>query len=350
MTTWKRQDFDRAFPADKPTTADPAIRLFVFAGKEESLSRDLAGRALRTLADPTDPMSVCDITPGDLAADPARLADEAASVPMFGGVRVIRVSGVTESIAEAARLLLAAPAAGNPAIFIAADLAKTSALKKLVEDSPYARILISYPLEARDASRWMKDATTSLGLRPEPGVSERMVAASDGDVGVLTQELEKFALFLDASPETPKRLTLQDFAALGADSADDDMNALVQAITVGDLKMVERHHALLAGSSAIPALRAMARRLLLLADCRAQMEAGASASDAVSRARPPLFFKERDAVANSLASWPARRIRAGLSAMLAAEEAIKMPASAGDALGWQALLLLAVPTRLKARQ
>ena len=126
------------------------------------------------------------------------------------------------------------------------------------------------------------------------------------------------------------------------------MNALIQAITAGNLKMVERHLSLLAGSSPIPALRAMARRLFLLADLRAQVDAGSSAADAVGRARPPVFFKERDSLAASLAAWSGRRIAAGLAAMLAAEAAIKAPSSPGDPLGWQALLLVAVPPRRKA--
>lgn len=345
MSSWKRADFDRAFPPDRSAQPDPEIRLYIFAGPDESGSRDLASRAVKALADRSDPLSVTDIAASDLAGDPGRLPDEAASVPMFGGTRVILVTGAGDAAAEAARLLLDAPVAGNPVVYVSGDLAKTNGLRKLAEEHPRARFLFSYPLDARDAGRWLLGAAGALGLKPEPGVGERLVAAADGDVGVLARELEKFALYLDATPEAPKRLSAADFARLGADSAEDDQNALVQAITIGDLITLERQLSLLAGSSAIPVLRAMARRLLLLADLRAAVDSGLQARAAVDRVRPPVFWKDKDLLADSLSAWPERRIRIGLSAMLAAEEAIKTPNSVGDALGWQALLEMAVRQR-----
>lgn len=342
MSSWKRADFDRAFPQDRNARPDPEVRLYIFAGPDESGSRELATRAVKALADPTDPLSVTDLAASDLAGDPGRLPDEAASVPMFGGSRVIRVTGAGDAASEAARLLLDAPAAGNPVLFVSGDLSKTNSLRKLAEEHPRARFLFSYPLDARDAGRWLAGAAAALGLKPEPGVGERLVAAADGDVGVLARELEKFALYLDAAPEAPKRLTAADFARLGADSAEDDQNALVQAITTGDLKTVDRQLSLLAGSSAIPVLRAMARRLLLLADLRSAVDTGLQPRAAVDRVRPPVFWKDKDMLADNLPAWPERRIRTGLSAMLAAEEVIKTPGSAGDTHGWQALLSLAV--------
>ncbi len=350
MSSWKRGDFDRAFPIGKPALPDSAIRLYLFLGPDESSSRELAGRVAKAFADPADPMAISDIASTDLAADPGRLPDEAASVSMFGGSKVIRVAPATDSLAEAARLLLAAPAAGNPVIFVAGDLGKASPLRKLAEESPAVRMLVSYPLAAGDARRWLADAAKAHGIRLEPGVGDQLLAAADGDTGVLAQELEKFALFLDASAADPKTLSAADFSRLGADSAEDDMNALVHAITMGKLPAVERQLALLAGSSPIPALRAMARRLLLLADLRAQVDAGVSASEAVNRVRPPIFFKEKDSLAASLSGWSRRRIAAGLAAMLAAEEGIKTADSAGSPLGWQALLLLAVPPAAAPRR
>jgi len=348
MTAWKRADFDRAFPAGKAAPPDPAIRLFVFAGPDESGSRNLAAQATRAFVDPADPMAVTDLASAELAADPGRLPDEAASVPMFGGVKVIRVAPALDAAADAAVLLLAAPAAGNPVIFVAGDLGKASALRKLAETDKAARLLISYPLDAANAGRWLTGAARGHGLRLEAGVQERMIAATDSDIGVLSQELEKFALFLDASVAAPKPLSLEDYAKLGADSAEDDMNALVHAIMVGNLQRVERQLSLLSGSNPIPALRAMARRLLLLADLRAQIDQGQSAAEAVSRARPPVHFKERDSLVAAIVGWSRRRISNALSTTLAAEAAIKAPGSAANPLGWQALLLLAVPPGRKA--
>ena len=332
MTAVRRADLIRRL-----SSWDPAIRLLLLAGPDESASRELAQAAARALADAADPMAVTDIAADELKSDPGRLADEAASVSMFGGARLIRVAGAGESAQEAVRLLLASPAAGNPVVMLAGDLSKSSGLRKLAEESPLALALISYPLEGRDLANWLDAHAKELGLRLESGLAERLVAASDGDTGVLASELAKFALFLDSSPETPRTLERAHVAALGADSAEDDMNLLVAAVIAGNAAQAERQYRLLAGDSAIPALRAIARRLLQLAEARAAVDGGAQPQAAVKALRPPVFWKDVDAVAGALRHWPLPRIRRALAAMLAGEQAIKRAGGPGDAAGWQAI-------------
>lgn len=345
MTAVRRADLLRHF-----SSWDPAIRLLLLAGPDESASRELAQAAAAALADPADPMAVTDLAADELKSDPGRLADEAASVSMFGGARLIRVTGAGESAQEAARLLLAAPAAGNPVVMLAGDLSKSSGLRKLAEDSPLALALISYPLEGRELLGWLDAHAKSLGLRLESGIAERLVATSDGDTGVLASELAKFALFLDSAPDSPKTLGRDHVAALGADSAEDDMNLLVSAVIAGNAVAAERQYRLLAGSSAIPALRAIARRLLQLAEARAAVDAGAQPQAAVKALRPPVFWKDVDAVAAALRHWPLPRIRRALAAMLAGEQAIKQAGGPGDVAGWQAIVNLEAGANLGKRR
>lgn len=318
---------------------NPDIRLLLLAGPEESGSRDAATAALKALGDPADPMSVTELTPEDLRSDPGRLADEAASVSMFGGNRVIRVAGAAESTQEAVRLLLAAPVAGNPVIMLAGELSKASGLRKLAEESPLALTLISYPLEGKDLQNWLAAEARARGLRLDAAIAERLIATSDADTGILASELDKFALFLNASPEDPKRLERADVAALGADSAEEDMNALVSAVISADRRATERQLRLLADGSAIPALRALARRLVQLAELRAAMDAGADVRTAMKGLRPPIYpFREQDLVASAMSSWSSARIRTALAAMLEGERRIKTAGGPGDTAGWQAIL------------
>ena len=318
---------------------NPDVRLLLLAGPDESGSRDAATAALKAFVDPGDPMAVTELTPEELRADPGRLADEAASVSMFGGSRAIRVAGAGEAAQEAVRLLLAAPVAGNPVVMLAGELSKASGLRKLAEESPLALCLISYPLEGKDLANWLAGEARARGLRLDGAVAERLIATSDADIGILASELDKFALFLDCSPEEPKRLERADVAALGADSAEEDMNALVSAVISGDRRAVERQLRLLADSSAIPALRALARRLVQMAEARAAMDSGADPRSAVKGLRPPIFpFREQDALAAALPNWPAARIRGALDAMLEGEKQIKTPGGPGDTAGWQAIV------------
>jgi DNA polymerase-3 subunit delta len=319
---------------------DPAIRLLLLAGQDEPASRTLAAAAVKALSDPADPLSVVDLTPDELKSDPARLADEAASISMFGGRRVIRVDGAGEGVGQAAALLLAAPAAGNPVIMLAGDLSKASGLRKLAEDSPLALLLISWPMKADELDQWLRSEARSHGLRLEPGVAERLIATSDSDTAILTSELQKFALFLNSSAEAPKALERAHLALLGADSAEEDLNLLVSAVVNSDQRQLERQLRLLAGSSSIPALRAVARRLLQLAEARAAVDAGAQPSAAVQALRPPIFWGERDAFTAALRHWPMPRIRAALAAVLQGEQGIKQAGGPGEPVGWHAIARL----------
>lgn len=336
MTALKRGELARALAGWTPDT-----RLFLLAGPDENASREAGAQVVAALADAADPMSIADLGADELKADPGRLADEAAAISMFGGRKLIRVSGAGDSAVEAVRLLLAAPAAGNPVLMLAGDLPKTSSLRKLAEEAPGARMLISYTMDVREAADWLQGKARALGLRLEPGVGERLLATTGNDGGVLASELEKFALFLDAAPETPRTLERGHLALLGADSADEDQAALVSAVIAGDARGVERQLRLLSGSSPIPALRAVARRLLQVAEVRAAVDAGTPPTVAVKALRPPIFWREQERFAAALSRWPQPRIRAGLGAMLAGERAIKTAGGPGDAAGWQAILLLA---------
>lgn len=340
MTVLKRGELQAAL-----ARWTPATRLLLLAGPDESGVRASAEAARRALANPADPMALIDLPAEQLASAPGRLADEAAAVPMFGGRTLIRVTGAGDSCVEAVELLLAAPAAGNPVVMQAGDLPKTSALRKLAEGSPAALALIHYQPEGRDAQRWLMDEARALGLRLEPGVGDVLLQSAGGDTGVAASELAKFALYLDCDPDRPARLESRHLAELGVDSLEEDVGALVAALVAGDARAFARQIGQLksAGASAIPALRAVARKLMQLMELRAAVDGGADAETAMRALRPPVFWKEQKPLLAAVRRWPQPRIRAGLDAMLAGERAIMRPGGPGDIAGWQALLGLAVP-------
>ncbi len=333
MATLKRRDLPRHLA--KPG-AD--LRLLLFAGPDESATREAAAMAVAALADAGDPLSVVDVAAEDLRSDPGRLADEAASVSMFGGRRVIRVRGATEWAREAVELLLAAPVAGNPVVMLAGELAKSSGLRKAAEGSPRALAMISYPIEGRELARWLEDEARSRGLRLGADVASRLLAL-DSDIGILASELDKFALYLDATPEAPRRLDPETLSALAAGGGEEDMAALVSAVVAGNSGAVERQLALLEGGSAIPALRAIARRLLQMTEARAAMDGGLDPGQAVRALRPPVYpFREQDALAAALPRWPLPRLRRALAMLLEGERRIKTAGGPGDLAGWRMVL------------
>jgi DNA polymerase-3 subunit delta len=326
---------------------DPSIRLYLLHGADEAASRDLARRLVAKLADPSDPMSVTDLGPSVLSNDPARLADEAAAVSMFGGARVLRVEGAGEECLEAARLLLDAPAAGNPVVMTAGALKKGSKLLALVEGARAALAHISYEPEARDLAAVAAEFAAEFGLEPSRPAIAHLVDACAGDRGVLRQEIEKLALYLDASRDAPKRLEPDHLAAVGASLGEADFGALVDAVAGGRPADADRQIARLEadGIAGIALLRAVARRFWLLAELRGAVDAGMNPAAAVDAARPPVFWKEKAAVAAQVDRWRSAALRAALDRLLSAERDIKRSGSAGDVIATQALLALATQAK-----
>src|SRR5258707_11498945 len=67
---------------------DPEIRAVLLYGPDEGLVRERAGIIGRTVCpDLNDPFRGADLSAATVAADPARLADEAAQLSLTGGQR-----------------------------------------------------------------------------------------------------------------------------------------------------------------------------------------------------------------------------------------------------------------------
>lgn len=326
---------------------DPAIRLVLLHGPDEAASRDLAAKFVGQLAPADDPMSRVDLPPSSLGSDPGRLADEAASVSMFGDRKLIRVDGVGEDALEAVTLLLDAPAAGNPVVMTAGSLRKGSKLLALAERHPLAFAFISYAAEGREAESVVLDIAAEHGLRPSRPAIRLLLDATAGDRGVLRRELEKLALYCDASPDEPKTLEPQQLAEIGADLGDADFAALVEAVAGGNPREADRQINRLVGQgiAGIALLRAVARRFWLLLELRLAVDAGASTQAVVDGARPPIFWKEKAAVTAQLQRWRAKALRNALDRLLDAERSIKQSGSAGDVVATQALLALSQRAR-----
>ena len=155
---------------------------------------------------------------------------------LFGGARVIWVEPAGEDIADGVEALLEAPAAESPVVAIAGALRKTSALLKLAEASPLALAFASYVPEGQDAERMVIDVGRALRAARSRRRSRRGSPTRCGnDQAIVAQELQKLALYIDASPHAPKELDHDAVDAVGADSAEGDFLRLADLALGGDV-------------------------------------------------------------------------------------------------------------------
>ena len=319
------------------------IRLYLLFGPDEAGALALADRLPRALGPDAERV---DLEGAALRGDPARLADEAASLSLFGTARHVRVTGAGEESLAAVTALLEADRAGNPVVMIAPGLKATSKVAKLALDSPHALVLACYVPGADQLETIAVELAREQGLRLGAGVARRLAQAGGGDRAVMTREIEKLALYLDAAPDHPGEAGVEALDAVGADLGEaetsDVINTLVAANpeALGEaLRRLEE-----AGVSPVPWLRALARRLTGLAEMKGEIVNGDDVGSVMKRHR--VFFKEEAVTAAALRRWSPQALARAVTLVREAERAVMAGGGgAGDVLAAQAMLDLAVKLR-----
>ena len=306
----------------------PDLRFILLHGPDEAGSRALAKLLAEAL--PADAERV-DLSGAELKADPARLADEAASIPLFGGARYVLVESAGEESIPALEALLSGPAAGNPVVVIAGALRASARLLKLALGEERALAFASYLPDEREAGRLALDLGRQRGLTMQPDVGRRIADAAGANRTLIGLELDKFALYLDASPERPRTLEHEALDALGAASEEGDLSRLVESAGGGDAQALHAELLRLSGEgvNGILLVRAMLRRMLLLARLRAQVERGNSVDAVMTSQGKSLFWKDKPAVSQQLARWTSELLAKAIGRLLEAERQVKAPGALG---------------------
>lgn len=313
---------------DKALKAPAATRCFLFHGPDEAGSRALAALVGAAAGDEAERVM---LTGRELKDDPARLADEAASISLFGGARWVLVEPAGDECVAAVEALLEAPVAGNPVALVAAALKDTSKLLKLVGGDKAAVAFASYLPEGRDAERMIVELGRAEGLVIRSDVAQRIAAATGGNRAVAALELRKFALFVGADADAPRPLEHDAVDLLGADSEEGDLSLLVDGVLDGEAALAQAELARLAaiGTEGITLTRAMQRRVLLLARIRGAVEGGATLDAAMGTQAKSLFWKERDPVLRQARRWTAARLAQAATRLAEAEAEMLAPGGAG---------------------
>ena len=305
------------------------VRAVLLYGPDEAGSQALLARLVRAMGSTAERV---DLDLATLKSDPARLTDEAASMGLFGDRRfiVIRWEGREDPV-DVVAALLDAPVAGNPVVIIGGALKGTAGIVKLMLGHPAALACASYLPSQRDLEQIAAALAQEQGLRLAGDVAQRIVRMAGGDRSLMAREIEKLALYLDAAPERPTEADPLALDAVSAASGETDQRDLVRAVLMGQPDKAAHELARLKGEGlpAIPLLRAVHRRMQLLARLHAQSAAGKSVEQLVSA----LPMWEKDGALPQLNRWNAQGVATLNSRLLEAERAIKTPSSAGDIVG-----------------
>jgi DNA polymerase-3 subunit delta len=295
-----KQSIGRA--VDQPNSQ---TRFYLFHGPDEAQSRALGQRLAKALE-----ATKFIVAAAAVKSDPAALADEAGAMSLFGGARAIWIEPAGDDIAAGVEALLEAPAPESPVVAIAGALPKASPLLKLAEASPLALAFTAYAPEGDDAARMVADIGRRVGLKISPPVAARLADVCSNDQAVVAQEVEKLALYVGASPHSPRELEHDALDAVGAECNQGDFQRLADLALLGEVaELADAVTRLSAGGTeSIPAVRSLQRRLLFLAPARARVERGERLDAVMTSFGRALFWKDKSSVERMLQRWTAAEL------------------------------------------
>ena len=299
---------------------DKTTRAVLLYGPNESFVHEAAQKLVRWAAGGSDdPYAITKLGEDDIRKDVARLGDALAAQSLLGGPTVVwaRISGKSadDSIASA----IDAFENGEPGGFLiveAGELSGTAPLVKAFTAAKSAACIAFYEETEAERAQFAKALARELKLDFERDAEEALLANLPPDRGLARNEIEKLALYAEG---LGRKLSAADIAALLPGENESALDAASLAAANGRADEAVETLARIDALSGISALRALLRRLQQVRDARAMIDDGASPSDAVARLRPPVFWKERDAVAAQARLWSAKKLNAALDVLWAAE-------------------------------
>jgi len=279
-------------------------KIFLVYGPDiGSVSEKATILAKSSKADLSDPFSTIKIDADDAAADPSRLADEAHTVSMFGGKRLIWVQGKTlKNLANAIQPIIDLPPQDSIVVIEAGDLKKSSPLRSRIEKSSSAIALPCYVDADKALVQIINEEIQIANLTIEPNALNLLKSLIGGDRLASRKEIQKLCLY--ASDKG--KITEDDIFAIVGDASSLAVETVVDSASIGDIATMEKTFKKLIarGTSEVQIASAMQRHFQMLHLARSKMDAKRmSVQSVIGGMRPPVNFQRKAKVERALSIW-----------------------------------------------
>lgn len=317
-------------------------RVFFFCGPDEAGATDAAAKIVSLLSDPGERV---ELAGAELRKDPVRLGDEARSNSLFGGSRHIWVRAQGDEAHDAVAVLLENAVEACPVLIVATGATDKSRTAKLLATRGDGLVAMFYPPDLGSVTATVRTMANASGLKLGSEIAERIARASGLDTRIARSEVVKLALYLDASAETPKPVSLADLDAVGAQTEDDDFSPLVDAVLGGQRDVIgpELKRMRELGLNPVGLLLAFERRAAQLAGLNARLGRNPDVSGflkAEAGARR-IFWKDQPALTAQLKIWRGPRLERLVARLVALHQALMANSQDAQLLMAEGLLTIA---------
>ncbi|MFM5955013.1 MAG: DNA polymerase III subunit delta [Novosphingobium sp.] len=284
-------------------------RVFFFCGPDEAGASDAAHQIAALL---TDPGERIELSGADLKRDPVRLGDEARSTSLFGETRHIWVRASGDEVHDAVQTLIGDAVEGCPVLIVATGATDKSRTAKLLAARPDALVAMFYPPDLRSVTETVRSMGDAAGVMLGGDLAERIARAAALDTRLAQSEVTKLALYLDASPQAPRRADAEALEAIGARAEDDGFSAIVNTVLGGETAKLagELRRMRELGLNPVGLLLAFERRVAQLVQIAARIGPGGDVTSVLKTevtARRVFWKDERD-LGTQLRRWRGKRL------------------------------------------
>lgn len=284
-------------------------RVFFFCGQDEAGAFAAAERIAGLLDNPGERV---ELSGPDLRRDPVRLGDEARSTSLFGETRHIFVRSAGDEAHDALATLLDSDVESCPVLVVATSATDKSRCAKLLEKRGDALVAMFYPPDLAAVAGSVRQMADAAGLQLGGELAERVARSAGLDVRLAQSEVTKLAIYLDASPQAPRRASAEDLDAVGARTEDDGFMPLVNVVLSGETGRLAGEIARMREMSLNPVglLLAFERRAAQLAQLSAKLGPDGDVRDLLERESSArrVFFRDKRDLASQLRCWRGRKL------------------------------------------
>lgn len=284
--------------------------IWFFCGPDEAGASSAAEKAIAMLANAGERV---ELSGAELKTDPVRLVDEARSTSLFGETRHLYVRVAGEEAHDAVKAFLEMADLGEtsgacPVFIIATSATDKSRTAKLLINRDDGLVAMFYQPDLRAMTAEVRAMADAAGLRLGGDLAERIARGANLDIRLAKSEVEKLALYLDASPQSPSTAEAQSLDEIGAKTDEDGFMSLVNAVLSGEVRKVpqELQRMQEVGLNPVGVALAMERRAAQLAALAAKLEPGGDINALLDRSR--VFFRDKRDLGVQLRRWPSHKL------------------------------------------
>ena len=327
----------------RPDSARPVVLVY---GPDAGLVSERVNALIKaSVDDVNDPFSLVRLEAEDLSANPARLVEEAQTIPLFGGRRAVWAKAGSRNIATAVEAVLALPSSECRVVIEAGDLRRNAPLRVVCERAKNAAALPCYADTERDLARLIDSEMREAELTLKPDARAMLIPLLGGDRVASRNELRKLALYARGRGE----VDVDDVTAVVSDASALALDELIDTAFAGRPTELEAQLAKVraAGSPVGSIFFAAQRQLAQLHKWRTAIEA-AGGRFSVDALQPPVHFRRKNLVEAALRQWNAARLATAMADLADAALASRRTPPLADTIAERALLSIAMRARRTA--